>query len=778
MKSPRVEMGARGNLAAPRKRREWRLLCAFVSIRTAAAPAGALIVGAAAAVAQDQEAVRPELPTAGTKAMAERLAKAAITADVDPTIFRNTRRLAVLDEQLATATKEQRRPLENARARQLLNVGRTEEAVAALEELRTKMRKSGNANPKVLEETESLLAISWLRLGEQENCLARHGPESCIAPFSEAARHQLTRGAEHAFVELSAILDARPDDTGARWLLNLAAMALGTWPDGVPEARRIAPEAFASDAPFQRFVDVGGSAGLAVDGLSGGAVADDFDRDGFIDVMASSWGLSDPLRVWRNNGDGTFEERTATCGLDGIHGGLNLVSGDFNNDGFVDVFVPRGAWLRSNGQLPNSLLINRGDFTFDDVSFAAGIRTEAPTQAVAVADFDLDGWLDLYIGNESSGEARYPCELWQNQRNGTFKNVAAAAGVDFEVFVKGVTATDADGDGRPDLFLSIMGSSNRLLRNVAPSKAAAGGAPPRFEDISKRAGIDGPKLSFPCWSFDFDNDGDDDLLCASYVDLNERQADDVGRMLLGLPLHAEGSALYRNRGHGTYDEIGQQAGLGDIVLSMGCNFGDLDNDGWLDAVFGNGDPDYRTLLPNRALKNDGGKRFLDVTTNGGFGHLQKGHGVAFADFDNDGDQDVYEVLGGAFEGDFFRRILLENPGNGNHWLTVELVGTRSNRSGIGTRIAVNVTTPAGPRTIRVTGGSGGSFGASSLQQEIGLGDATSIESIELWWPASNTRQEFTGVALDQKVRIAEDAPAPIAVPMKSFQFTRAALSTK
>jgi len=719
--------------------------------------------------AADEKPVAP-----GTAAMAKRLADLAAAVDPKTHAFLNQARLAQIVEEMKVAPREQLRQLEVSRAVQLLNCGRTEEAVAALDALRESLKAATSPGARnTLAELDSLAAIGWLRLGEQENCLARHGPDSCIVPFSAAARHLEKRGAEHAFAALSRILDAKPDDTGARWLLNVAAMALGTWPDGVPESRRIAPAVFESQAALPRFTDVAGKAGLAAEGLAGGVVTEDFDRDGLLDVMASSWGTRDPLRVWRNLGDGTFEERTGSSGLAGIVSGLNLVSGDFDNDGFVDVIVPRGAWLRGNGQLPKSLLRNRGDFTFEDVTFAAGIKAEAPTQSIAVADYDLDGWLDFFVGNESTGpKTHWPCELWLNRRDGTFANVANAAGVELEAFVKGATATDCDGDGRPDLFLSIMGHPNALLRNVAPPAGAPAGTPPRFEDVSQRAGIGGPIRSFGCASLDWDNDGDDDLFCASYVDLTQRQADDVGRMLLGLPTEAESSALYRNRGDGTYEEIGATIGLRTILLTMGFNFGDLDNDGWLDFVFGNGDPDYRTLLPNRALKNDRGQRFLDVTTAGGFGHLQKGHGVAFADFDDDGDQDVYEVLGGAYEGDVFRRILLENPGNANHWLTIELVGKRSNRAGIGTWIAVHVATPSGPRTIRVTGGSGGSFGASSLQQEIGLGDATAIESLELWWPASNTRQKFEGVAMDQKIRIAEDATTPEPVATKRFTFPR------
>jgi hypothetical protein len=147
-----------------------------------------------------------------------------------------------------------------------------------------------------------------------------------------------------------------------------------------------------------------------------------------------------------------------------------------------------------------------------------------------------------------------------------------------------------------------------------------------------------------------------------------------------------------------------------------------------------------------------------VTTSGGLGHLQKGHAISFADLDRDGDQDIYTVLGGAFSGDGFMNALFLNPGHGQHWITLELRGTRANRAAVGARIAVSVHTPEGPRTMHLMAGTGGSFGASSLQQEIGLGDATSIDFIEIRWPGSFDVQRYVGFELDQVYRLTEGQP--------------------
>jgi hypothetical protein len=171
------------------------------------------------------------------------------------------------------------------------------------------------------------------------------------------------------------------------------------------------------------------------------------------------------------------------------------------------------------------------------------------------------------------------------------------------------------------------------------------------------------------------------------------------------------------------------------------------------------------------FRNAGGKAFQDVTTSGGFGHIQKGHGVGFGDFDNDGDQDIYAVMGGAYAGDVYQNLLFENPGHGNHWITIRLEGRDSNRSAIGARIKISVRDPLGHHDIYSTVNSGGSFGASSLQQEIGLGDAVAIEHIEIRWPRQGSVQKFTGMPLDCVYRIREGDEAFTPVPVPSFKFS-------
>jgi hypothetical protein len=231
---------------------------------------------------------------------------------------------------------------------------------------------------------------------------------------------------------------------------------------------------------------------------------------------------------------------------------------------------------------------------------------------------------------------------------------------------------------------------------------------------------------------------------------------EVARFYVGLPPQAETMRLYRNDGRGGFVDVTKVVGLDRVVPTMGANFGDLDNDGFLDFYLGTGAPSYAALMPNVMFRNRDGRSFVDVTTATGTGHLQKGHGVAFADIDGDGDQDVFANIGGFVAGDSYHKVLFENPGHGNDWIRIKLAGVKSNRAALGARVRLEVPGSDGKRRLVYrTVSSGGSFGASPLAQHIGLGKGARIQALEVYWPASNTRQVFKDVPVNQAIEVRE-----------------------
>jgi hypothetical protein len=717
------------------------------------------------------------VPHPGTRRMAERLARLAQESDPDRNPFLNARRAALFRERERRATELADQILLKLQVGyELILTGRTKEAVEELSAIRAALAQP-NVRPseRTLRQLGEFMALAYLRLGEQENCIAHHSQDSCLMPIAGDGVHTLPSGSRAAIEELTRLLQAAPGELKYRWLLNLAYMTLGEYPDKVPPENLIPPRVFESEYTFPRFYDVAAQAGVALNGLSGSVVTEDLSGDGHLDLMVSSYGLTDPLRYFKNNADGTFTEVTEAAGLSGEWGGLNMCHADYDNDGDVDVFVLRGAWLRDQGHLPNSLLRNNGDGTFEDVTEEAGLLSFHPTQAGAWGDFDNDGWLDLFIGNESTQGEIHSCELYHNDGDGTFTEVAAALKVAHVAMVKGVAWGDYNNDGRLDLYLSCLGAPNVLFRNEGPSQASAGSfqsAEWRFTDATASAGVSEPLRSFPTWFWDYDNDGWEDLLVAPFSVFMEESLNQVAADYLGLPNDGETPRLYRNNRDGTFVDVTAAARLDKVMLVMGANFGDLDNDGFPDCYFGTGDPYLTTLVPNRMFRNSGGRVFQDVTTAGGFGHLQKGHGIAFADLDNDGDQDIYAVMGGAYEGDVFQKALFENPGFGNRWITLRLEGVRSNRSAIGARIRVTVDTGAGERDIHATVSTGGSFGSQSLQQEIGLGQAAAIKAVEIRWPATGITQTFRDVPMDRFMRIREGDQQPQVLTLGQFDLSR------
>ena len=582
----------------------------------------------------------------------------------------------------------------------LLNAGSSHEAAREAQGiLRDAQANPGVMSPTFMNGVREFLAISYLRIDAQENCVRAWATQRCSLPISREAIHPNQDGSRRAIEHYTQILANPPDDLtalSAQWLLNIAYMTLGEHPSQVPQRWRIPAEAFRSAYDITPFPDVAPRLGLDIIGRAGGSVMDDFDGDGDLDIMASSVGLRDQLRAVRNNGDGTFTDVTLEAGLEGIVGGLNLVQADYNNDGFLDLLVLRGGWL--NEGHPNSLLRNNGDGTFADVTEEAGLLAPSPTQTAAWGDYDNDGRLDLYVSHH------------------------------------------------------LAQQPNQLFHNEGPTETGTW----RFRDVAADARVEGPPVSFPTWFFDYDNDGWLDLFVTGF-------SGTFGEIVLehlGRPHRSQLPRLYRNNGDGTFADVTRAARVDTILMAMGSNYGDLDNDGFLDFYVGTGDFDYRVLIPNRMFRNANGEFFQDVTASGGFGHLQKGHGVAFGDIDADGDQDIYHVVGGAYEGDTFQNALFLNPGHGNSWITLRLQCVASNRAAIGARIRMRVATPTGDRDIHATVSSGGTFGGSSLQQEIGLGRATAIRTLVITWPATGQTDVYADMGLNRAYRIREGDPTP------------------
>ena len=367
------------------------------------AAVGLLVSVSRGAVVSERQAGPEKDPRpASNIRMAERLAELAAKVDPMKALFLAGGQVAVLERRLADEPAlggEAGFCAQYAKA--LLNAGRNLEGLAFFD--RVERLNAERGRTAVGEEIINLRleqALCHLREGERLNCLSNHNADSCLMPLQGGGIYKLGGHSYRAIGVLTNLLAEFPDNLAARWLLNVASMTVGEYPGGLPPQWLIPPKVFASDAPFPRFREIAGSVGLAPNELSGGSVLEDFDGDELLDVMFTSNGLRDPMHYFRNNGDGTFQDRTREAGLMGLVGGLNMVTADFDNDGRVDVLVLRGAWMREEGRLPRSLLRNRGDGVFEDVTEAAGLGSMHPSQTAVWLDFDGDGFLDLYVGNE------------------------------------------------------------------------------------------------------------------------------------------------------------------------------------------------------------------------------------------------------------------------------------------------------------------------------------------------------------------------------------------
>ncbi|WP_052731241.1 FG-GAP-like repeat-containing protein [Spirosoma radiotolerans] len=651
----------------------------------------------------------------------------------------------------------------------LLKLGEEEKAIPLLETL---INQLDTTNRRAAQITLSDLALAYLRLGEKTNCRSNHSAESCILPIRGKGIHTLQTGSKKAIELYETLLNQDPDDFESRWLLNLAYMTVGNYPKGVPKPWAI-PTMADTSVQVYAFQDIAQSLKIGINNMAGGVIIEDFDRDGYLDIALSAWGLDEPMHYYKNNADGTFSDRSEQSGLKQLSGGLNMMQTDYNNDGYPDIFVLRGAWQGEFGEQPNSLLRNNGDGTFTDVTTISGLLSFHPTQTATWADFNNDGWLDVFIGNETPNLFRnngksHPCELYLNNQDGTFTEIAQQANCAIAGFVKGVTSGDFNNDGWKDLFISTMDGNRYLLKNKGiPAEK------PSFEDVTAMAGLNDESFSsFTTWFWDYDNDGWQDILVCNYT-FQKSLAYYEAAEALHQPVGRNGMVnLYRNNRDGSFTNVSAEANVSKTAFSMGGNFGDINNDGFLDMYLGTGNPNYRSLVPNKLFLNQQGKTFADVTASSRMGHLQKGHGVSFADLDNDGDQDVYVEMGGAYIGDRYPNSFYLNPGqNTNNWICLTLEGTHTNRMAIGSQVKLTFRENGIQRSIYREVNSGGSFGASPLRREIGIGQAALIDKIEIRWQGSKTVQVFRNVRPNQFLHITEGVPKPERVALKPLRFS-------
>ena len=483
------------------------------------------------------------------------------------------------------------------------------------------------------------------------------------------------------------------------------------------------------------FTDVGPSLGVDALTRGRGSAWGDYDGDGDRDLFTV--GIQDPHRLYRNNSDGTFTDVTTEAGLLDTRGGWASLFFDYDGDGDRDLFVTRDGW---RGPAPDSLYRNNGDGTFTDVALEAGVAGHHNGFTATLADIDRDGDIDLYVANGVAEAGGAPNTLYRNNGKGTFTDIAPHAGVAHHGRSIGSAFGDYNNDNWPDLLVINIDGPNALYRNNGDGT---------FTDQTQAAGLDAPHDGFVGFFFDYNNDGWLDIFATGWT---ENFQEVLQSAISGKPSQERNRlALYRNNRDGTFTDVTYDAGLARTYGAMAAQFGDIDNDGWLDIYLGNGGPPMDTYEPNILLRNTGQGTFVDVTESAGVGNLGKGHGATFADYDNDGDLDLYAPIGGAMIGDRQPNSLYRNNGTPNHWLRLHLQTTKGNTDAIGTRLTL--TTAQGPRHLTVAGGTG--FGSMNDPVVfVGLGTATQVDRLDILWPSGH-REHLLNIPAGQDLKLTE-----------------------
>ena len=588
------------------------------------------------------------------------------------------------------------------------------------------------------------LGLAEFRLGEADKAAKRF--ENIIQNYRRHSGAYYYLGVYHlrhgdlekAVTNFKESLRLKPRDPETLWNLWTAYSQLGGYPADLPEEFKIKPwGGFVTPNSVGRdslFTDI--AANLKMDKVDGGrgSAWGDYDNDGDEDIVAV--GTYQPHVLYRNNGNGTFTNVADQAGIADPRGGWGSLFADYDNDGFLDLYITRGGW---SGAAENTLYHNNGDGTFTDVTHTAGVADPQSSFCAAWADYDNDGYLDLYIADGVIGDGAANV-LYRNNGDGTFTNIAESAGVANTGNSLGTAWGDYDKDGYIDLHVVNFGQSNVLYRNNGDGT---------FTDVTSIAGMNIPVTdAFVTFFLDVDNDADLDIFISNSGSF---QAFIAGQITGAAPHDGDRQVLYRNNGDGTFTDVTRESGLYHAFGAMGANFGDIDSDGYLDIYLATGAPQMGRLERDALFHNNGDGTFTDATFALGLGNIGKGHGVTFGDADMDGDVDIYVPVGGAFIGDQWHNLFYQNTGVGNNWLTLKLVGVKSNRDGIGAKVTLRV----GDGVIyrEVSGGCG--FGSTnSLPLEIGLGVYRKVDVLEIVWPSGQV-DTHRNLSVNQKRVITE-----------------------
>lgn len=537
----------------------------------------------------------------------------------------------------------------------------------------------------------------------------------------------------------------------------------------------------------------------------GGITAVDYDNNGLYDLFIPDGVES---RLYRNRGDGTFEDVTKQAGLAGLDGVSVAVFADYDNDGYKDLFVSRTF-------RPNQLFHNNGDGTFTDVTKESGLGADNCTTVAAWADYDNDGFLDLYVGRymdprkdipttfySRNGE---PNQLYHNNGDGTFTNVTEQAGVGDKGLCLGVVWGDFNDDGYPDLYVVNDFGRKTLYRNNGDGT---------FKDITVKSNTLAYGAGMSASFVDYDNDGKFDFYVTHIRSEHSwyAEAPTVKRYMLksvtegtwktDMPLYMEimrqsglgfvdvfqqmasGNTLLQNKGDGTFEDVTLKANANPPGWFWGACFADFDNDGWQDVYAANGwvynekgseieldflnnvvvnQRQYKTGIffdpaffrtqswhgweRNRYLHNNADGTFSEMGHATGTDLITNSRGVAVADFWNRGVMDI------AVAASTDRHALLKNlVGLERNWLQVELIGTVSNRDAVGSRVIVKVKGQQQAREVVL----GDSYGSqSALRLHFGLGASTEVDKLIVRWPCSRSVQTFERVAANRIIQITE-----------------------